>query len=103
MDELQATSLGRPFVNVIELLSEVWHSSLRQAGKPDKLADSEASLVNQRMAELFDLLADATPRQLGFGRDNWLRAEGVAARMTGDVASTTLSVVRDFGTGGILI
>jgi hypothetical protein len=90
MDELQATPLRRPFRDVTKLLSEVWHNGLQQAEKPEKLSDADASLVNQRMAELFDLLTSATPQRLGFGRDDWLRAEGVAARIAGDLAFATL-------------
>jgi hypothetical protein len=88
MDELQGTSLLRPFRDVTALLREAWHQSLRQAGKPDKLADVEASRVYQRMAELFDLLAGETPQRLRFGRADWQRATQVAERLAGGVAAS---------------
>ena len=71
MDDLQAAPLGQPFHSVTALLRDAWQNSLHEAGKAEKLTDVQASLVNQRMAELLELLTGNAPQKLMFGQANW--------------------------------
>jgi hypothetical protein len=84
MDKLQTTPRQRPFQDVTELLREGWRGSLREAGMPEMLADAEASLVNQRMSELLDMLVGTTPPQLMLGSADWFRGAAVAAQIVND-------------------
>jgi hypothetical protein len=82
MDDLQATPLERPFQVVTARLRNAWQNSLHEAGKAEKLKDVEASRIDQRMADLLELLTGNAPQQLMFGRADWRRAQQMAEQWT---------------------
>jgi hypothetical protein len=90
MDKLQPTPQQRPFQHVAELLRKEWRDSLREAGMPEMLGDAEASLVDQRMAELRDMLVGTTPPELMLGSAGWFRGAAVAARIVNDSSDAAL-------------
>ncbi|MCU0896357.1 MAG: hypothetical protein MUC55_02535 [Burkholderiales bacterium] len=95
MEQRDATPLQRPFADVIVLLRGLWEESLRGAGRPDKLAGPEASLVKERAAAFFDLIADATPARLAYTGADWLRATGLVADGLSPTALPGLITRRD--------
>jgi hypothetical protein len=78
MDDLQPAPRGRPFHDVTARLRNTWQNSLRETGNAEKLADVEASLTDQRMAQLLELLTGNTPPRLMFGGADWARAQQMA-------------------------
>jgi hypothetical protein len=81
MSERDDGTRRRPFRDVTDLLSNLWQESMGQAKQSIKLPDAQASLLTQRLSELFDLLADATPERLMFKGADWNRVEALANDM----------------------
>jgi hypothetical protein len=80
MDDRQATPFERPFHGVTARLREIWQTGLSGVGKAEKLPNVQASLINQQMDQLLELLIAHSPPQLIFGRADISRAQQMAAQ-----------------------